>query len=156
MLYYATWMIDNEYPYLTKPEILEYPTETWAAQDMRKCEVFQWASLHATGELRERLLERAQFFFDYSTETLLTMETRTLCRPIALLLSNGYSRAWFSKQLSIPILPSADGGSKVDYGKPTRFMPQKIQAIRRAKKIVIAGLIACTLAFGWLAWRLFN
>lgn len=156
LLHYTSWMIDNEYPYLTKPEILEYPTETWAAQDMRKCEVFQWASLHATGELRERLLERAKFFFDYSAETLSTMKTRTLCRPIALMLSNGYSRAWFSNQLPVPDLPPADGGTGVDFGKPTRFIPQKIQAIQRAKNVVVAGLIACVLAFGWLTWQLFN
>ena len=119
LLHYAKWMTDNEYPYLTKPEILEYPTETWAAQDMRKSEVFQWASLHATGELRERLLERAKFFFDYSTETLSTMETKTLCRPIALLLSNGYSRAWFDNHNDIPELPPAiSDQNEVDYGTP--------------------------------------
>ena len=36
LLHYANWMVDSEYPYLEKPEILEYPTETWAAQDMRR------------------------------------------------------------------------------------------------------------------------
>ena len=36
LLHYARWMADHEYPYLDKPEILEFPTETWAAQDIRK------------------------------------------------------------------------------------------------------------------------
>ena len=36
LIHYARWMVDHEYPYLEKPAILEYPTETWAAQDMRK------------------------------------------------------------------------------------------------------------------------
>ena len=157
LLHYAKWMIDNEYPYLTKPEILEHPTETWAAQDMRKCEVFQWASLHAGGELRESLLERAKFFFDYSTETLSTMETRTLCRPIALLLSNGYSRAWFENHNDIPKLPQpTNDKNKVDFGMPQQFVPQKIQAIKRAKAIFVCGAIAGLLAVGVLAWRLFQ
>ena len=34
---------DHERPYLDQPERLEYPTETWAAQDMRKSEVFKLA-----------------------------------------------------------------------------------------------------------------
>ena len=50
LLHYARWMADHEYPYLEKPEILEYPTETWAAQDMRKSEIFKYATKHATGE----------------------------------------------------------------------------------------------------------
>ena len=157
LLHYAKWMTDNEYPYLTKPEILEYPTETWAAQDMRKSEVFQWASLHATGELRERFLERAKFFFDYSTETLSTMETKTLCRPIALLLSNGYSRAWFDNHNDIPELPPATGDqNEVDYGTPKMFVPQKIQAIKRAKLIFVCGAVSSIFAAALLAWQLFQ
>ncbi len=154
LLHYAAWMCENEYPYLTKPEILEYPTETWAAQDMRKCEVFQWASLHATGESRAKMLERAKFFFEYSTKTLSKMETRTFCRPVALLLSNGFSRASFLKEESIPCLPLVDSGVSQDFGQPTRFVPQKIQAIKRAKLIAAIGAAISLIAVGILAWQL--
>src|SRR5258708_37731702 len=82
LLHYARWMADHEYPYLDKPEILEYPTETWAAQDMRKSEVFKYAALHAKGGERARFLERAEFFFRDSTSRLSGMKTRTLCRPV--------------------------------------------------------------------------
>ena len=149
-------MCENEYPYLTKPEILEYPTETWAAQDMRKCEVFQWASLHVTGEIRAKLLERAKFFFDYSTKTLSKMETRTFCRPVALLLSNGYSRAWFLNEESITCLPPVDLGVSEDFGQPTEFVPQKIQAIKRAKLIAAIGAVLSVFLVGILAWQLFS
>ncbi len=43
LLHYTRWMAEHEYPYLDRPEILEYPTETWPAQDMRKSEVFDLA-----------------------------------------------------------------------------------------------------------------
>ena len=57
-------MVDHEYPYLERPEILEYPTETWAAQDMRKSEVFRMAALHTrSDDERRRFLERAEHFF---------------------------------------------------------------------------------------------
>ena len=44
LLSYARWMADHEYPFLEKPAILEYPTETWPAQDMRKSEIFEAAA----------------------------------------------------------------------------------------------------------------
>ena len=47
LLHYARWMAEHEYPYLDKPEILEFPTETWAAQDIRKSDVFHYAERYA-------------------------------------------------------------------------------------------------------------
>ena len=70
LLHFARWMAEHEYPYLEKPEVLEFPTETWPAQDIRKSEVFMYAALHASGAERERFLERADFFFRYSVDTL--------------------------------------------------------------------------------------
>ena len=83
-------MVDHEYPYLEKPAILEYPTETWAAQDMRKADVFLLAAGHASGDERRRFLQGAARFFEYSVRTLHEMPTRTLTRPLVLMLSNGY------------------------------------------------------------------
>src|SRR5258708_13259192 len=90
MLRSARWMADHERPYLDVPEILEYPTETWAAQDMRKAEVFAAAAQCADGPQQARLLERAASFFDYSVSTLLEQPTRGYARPLVLLLSNGF------------------------------------------------------------------
>ena len=47
LLKYATWMCAHERPYLDTPEQLEYPTETWAAQDIRKAAVFEFAARHS-------------------------------------------------------------------------------------------------------------
>src|SRR6185312_10050615 len=95
LLAYARWMASHERPYLDHPEILEYPTETWAAQDMRKSEVFKWAALETSGLERERFLERSTFFFKNSVDTLFTMPTRTLARPVILLLAYGWAQAGF-------------------------------------------------------------
>ena len=103
---YARWMAEHEYPYLDKPEILEYPTETWAAQDMRKSEVFEAAARVAdTSEEREKFLERSRFFFESSTTTLARMPTRSLARPVVLLLSNGLARAYSAAQPRVPEPP---------------------------------------------------
>ena len=107
LLHYARWMAEHEYPYLEKPEILEYPTETWAAQDMRKSEIFDYAARHTTGAERQRFRERAEFFFRSSTTALSEMPTRTLCRPVVLLLSYGFQRAYFHRHPDegAPLLP---------------------------------------------------
>jgi hypothetical protein len=142
LFHYARWMAEHEYPYLEKPEILEYPTETWAAQDMRKSEIFDYAARHASGAERERFLERAEFFFRYSTTTLSGMPTRTLCRPVVLMLAYGFQRAYFRRHLeestAIPAEPPAD------FARPAMFVPQKAKAKKRFA--VLAGASAAVFA----------
>jgi exo-rhamnogalacturonan lyase-like protein len=137
LLHYAQWMAGHEYPYLEKPEILEYPTETWAAQDMRKCEVFLLASRYAAGELRARLLERADYFFAASVSTLEGSATRTCTRPLVLLLSNGFMYLGFDRG-SAAAAPAAGAPA---FPAPAPFVPQKIAA----KKRLLAGAAVCVL-----------
>lgn len=138
LVHYARWMADHEYPYLAKPEILEFPNETWPAQDMRKSEVFKYAAKHADGRERERFLERARFFFDYSVSTLLAMPTHRFTRPTVLMLTNGYSQAYFEK--TVPSAARMDRGGTFE--PPARFTPQRQIALRRAAAISLAVLVA--------------
>ena len=140
LLHYARWMAEHEYPYLEKPEILDYPTETWAAQDMRKFEVFAVAGGHAGDEERRRFVERAGFFFDASVSTLINAETRSLTRPVVLLLSNGYGH-----DHSVPIERPQPDVSGAHFGSPARFVPQKAIAKRR-----LLALCAATAVIGLL------
>ncbi len=144
LLHYANWMVAHERPYLERPHILEYPTETWAAQDMRKAEVFMFASLHSGGEMRDRFEERARFFFDYAVRTLVGMPTRTLARPVVLLLTNGYMRAWFEARpgASAPAPDDPD----CDFGMPARFEPQRARAVRHAEGVAAAGMVGMLMA----------
>jgi hypothetical protein len=150
LLHYARWMDENEYPYLEKPEILDYPTETWAAQDLRKCEVFQCALKHAAGEERARFTERADFFFRHATAALGGMKTRALARPVALLLSFGFSRAYFERHPDVAAPPPE---SQHDFGRPEVFVPQKARAKRRVRLLAAgAAALSAALAAGLLAW----
>jgi len=148
LLLYADWMVENEYPYLDKPEILEYPNETWSGQEMRKCEALQWAAKHAVGERRAGFLEKADFFFDTACEQLLKSPRKSLCRPVALLLSNGYSRSWF--QSNGDTLESMPQGEHTEFEQPKNFVGQKQRAIGRAKAILVSGCAAAVL-FGGIA-----
>lgn len=150
LLAYARWMADHERPYLDAPEGLEYPTETWAAQDMRKCEVLLQASLHAADEgERARFRTRAAFFFDASVRSLRPLPTRTLVRPVVILLTNGTSLAWFTAH------PDARGqepdGKPGPVGEAVPFVPQRVRAIARARW-VLGAAVGLSAVAGFLLW----
>ena len=140
LLHYAAWMVDHEYPYLDRPEILEYPTETWAAQDMRKSDVFAFAAKHSSGDTRARFLERADYFFQASVSTLSGMPTRTLTRPVVLMLTNGLMHAGCSRTSEMPAPPLTDG-----FGTRRSFVPQKVRALKHAR-IIAAVLTVIAIA----------
>jgi hypothetical protein len=152
LLRYARWMEKNAKPFLDKPENLEFPNETWAAQDMRKADIFYHAARHTTDAAeRARLLERGDWYFRYVVDTLNGFPTKTLCRPVAILMGTGHMRNWLA-------LNPADAAAKVDdanedFGAPEHFVSQKTVAMKRAKMIVAAGAVA-GLAFAGLgvAW----
>jgi hypothetical protein len=148
LLRYAAWMVDNEYPYLDKPEILEYPNETWAAQEMRKSDVFKFAARHSTGRERARFLERSEFFFRNSVDTLRVSPTRTLARPVVLMLSYGHMHAAFSTPDRLT--PTPEGPAGCAFGPPSRFVPQKEIAKRRAVMLGGAGLVFLVVALAWI------
>jgi len=150
LLHYARWMAAQEYPYLDKPEILEFPTETWAAQDMRKSEVFKYAAKHARGDERSRFLERSEFFFRYSTSTLAGMPTRTLARPVVILLTNGFMHAFFQQHSDVTAPPPVWTDS---FGARELFVPQKTIALQRAASISALALAGLGAGLLWLVLR---
>jgi hypothetical protein len=150
LLHFARWMAANEYPYLDKPEILEFPNETWAGQDMRKSEVFMHAALHAHDGERRQFLERAGFFFAYSTRKLLSMPSHVLTRPTVLMLVNGYMMNWLAANPAAakPEAATPPGGFEPQWD----FVPQRARAQKRAVYVVAtAGAVAVA---GGLAWLL--
>lgn len=154
LLHYARWMAEKERPILDTPERLQYPTESWAAQDMRKVEVFQFAAKHATGEERARFLERAEWFFQYVQNTLPEFPTKSLCRPVILMMRYGWSRNWWRLN-SNATAPEPNVRKSADqFGNWTMFVPQKVRAIRRAKRIVIAGAFIASILIAYLVWSL--
>lgn len=155
LLHYARWMAEHEVPTLSRPAALEYPNETWAAQDMRKSEVFEFAAKHATGAERAKFLERAEFFFRDSVARLSAFPTRTLARPVVLMLSYGHMHAHF--QAHPEEAAPAPAVEVKEFGSPQTFVPQKVIAKKRAKLLAIAGAAVGALGFvGLVAWLLLS
>ena len=104
-------MAAHEGPTLDRKDRLHFPTETWAAQDIRKSDILYYASAYTSDPAeRAHFRARAAYFFDYATSFLAASPTRTYARPIIVLLSSGLLHAWFDRhpQLSVAdIGPSA-------------------------------------------------
>lgn len=91
LLKYAKWMVDNEYPYLQKSETLEFPNETWSAQEIRKSDILAHAARYAPAPLRQKLIEKSRFFFEVCITQLCDdfPQSRDLTRVIVILMANG-------------------------------------------------------------------
>ena len=124
---YAEWMATHERPYLDAPEHLEFPTETWAAQDLRKAAVFEFAARFSRGvEQQARFAECARRFVDGSIAYLLASPTARLTRPIVLLLAYRFQRPQAEA-------PAVDAGGDGDQAWPPKvaFVPQRLRVTRR-------------------------
>jgi hypothetical protein len=152
LLHYAEWMARHETPNLDRREKLEFPTETWAAQDIRKAAVFEFAAQHsADAAVRARFLERAGFFFTYAVSTLWSSPTRTLTRPMVLLLAYGFQ----SPSCLCPDAAEAKAEApSYDYGPPVAFLAYKHRIKQKAMMYGALGAVPGLLLLGRLLWPL--
>ncbi|MFO7718055.1 MAG: hypothetical protein R6Y91_05795 [Desulfohalobium sp.] len=104
-VHYGLWMVENEYPYLQTPEILEFPNETWAAQELRKSDIFALLGRMVAGALRDQCFERSQFFFQIAMEQLEYFDNAASTRALALAMTNGLEHKALSAQWSAGTLP---------------------------------------------------
>jgi hypothetical protein len=129
LLHYACWMLEHEVPYATVLDRVEIPTETWPAQDIRKVNVFDLAAKHAEEPLHTAFRQKAEFFFQACIRDLHTFDTRTLTRPLVLLMSNAFRHTYFQHH---PDERAPLPDQSHDYGTPRHFTPQ-LAEIYRAK-----------------------
>lgn len=107
LLHYADWMLAHEYPYLDKPEILEYPNHTWTAQDLRKANNLYFAAYYAdTAQKRQAYAQKAAYFYHYVVNTLEFEPTKDVTRILAILMQNHGVHEYFESN-SYPELFSA-------------------------------------------------
>jgi hypothetical protein len=100
-------MCAHERPYLEAPGQLDCPDATWAAQDLRKAAVFEFAARHTRDAgARACFLGRADAFVDYAVTTLTHSPTGRLARPLVLLLAYGFQRPFTNLADARPPLPA--------------------------------------------------
>lgn len=117
LLHYVRWMLENEYLYLDKPDKLEYPNETWAAQEIRKCNVLLYATQYSDQTEQQVFFEKASFFYNGCLNQLSSYETCKLTRPITVLLQNCLMMTCCqAKFKSMPTAAPVAGGLKESAG----------------------------------------
>jgi len=126
---FGAWMVENEQPYFDAPEKLEYPTETWAAQDLRKANAARLAAEWVDEPLRGRLAAWGESLSDRAWSDLLDFESRHVIRAMVLAMTEGTRD--LRLRLVAPSPPPRDDG--LDFGSPERFVPQKARVIQSLK-----------------------
>jgi hypothetical protein len=130
LLRYAGWMLAQEEPYFEHPEKLEYPTETWAAQEFRKANVLRLAAAHADEPLRSRLRQRGEELADRGWEDLHRCRPSVTARARAILFVEGTRDRYFRSRGVVPAPPPA---GTYDFGRPEAFVPQRRRVLCRLK-----------------------
>jgi hypothetical protein len=122
LLHYGRWMAKNEKPYFDQVERLEFPNETWAAQEMRKANVLRLAARFADGTEREEMLCRGLELADRAWDDIFRFASRTSTRCLAMLLTEGprdsYLRTHTDENVS-------ESGPQTEFGPPAHFIPQR-------------------------------
>lgn len=88
LIHYAKWMVEHEYPYLEKADILEYPNQTWSAQDLRKVHVLSVAATFAEPEWADRFTQKGHELKQYIVSALSQSNEREYTRILALVMQN--------------------------------------------------------------------
>lgn len=136
LVHYGQWMMQHERPYFDRPEQLEFPTETWAAQDLRKANVLRLAAAHAEGGLRAAMLERGDQISERAWSDLFRFPSRGCCRAAAIILTEGLRE----QSLCSALEPKPKCTVAFDFPFAKSFVPQQKRVRRQL----------CTVR-GWVA-----
>jgi hypothetical protein len=101
-MHYCNWMIDNECFYLEYPEKLEFPNDTWCAQELRKANLFYFA-YYFSEDNHSRYIKRAEEFYQYVTNHLSHSKEAHYTRILAILMQNNGVQQKFKNKPTSPI-----------------------------------------------------
>jgi hypothetical protein len=123
--HYARWMVSHERFYLDQPEKLEYPTETWAAQELRKGNVLLMAAQYADPEEHTIWIERGFAMLDRAWQSLLQFDSYDCTRPLAVALQQGYLETYLRSTVTQHNRNAGELMAKMEWPAQPEFMSQK-------------------------------
>lgn len=124
---YGRWMTLNEDSYFTRVNELEFPTETWHAQDLRKANMLHFIS-GLLLDPKEKLAAQtiAKKIHGLAWEGLRDSKTWYFTRPAAIVLQQWPINSFLhSEALSQLFEKSAHIPDSQDFGKPVKFVSQQ-------------------------------
>ncbi|WP_166830304.1 RIFT barrel domain-containing protein [Thalassoroseus pseudoceratinae] len=133
LLHYVRWMLQHESPWLDRADELDYPNETWAAQEMRKANVLRWAARYTDdAELRRKLCEQGNAWADRAWSDLNRFENRTVARCVSVLMTEGARDASFRD--GVETLGISRPLPTKSYPPRVPFVPQKTRVKAMLKR----------------------
>ena len=124
--HFGRWMVENERPYFDHPEQLEYPTETWAAQEMRKANVLRLAAAYAEDDERDQMLRRGNELAERAWSDLYRFDSKYVARAFSIMMSEGARDSYFASG-RLPATQPHIVGCDTDC---QAFVPQKQRVFR--------------------------
>lgn len=134
LVHYVHWMIHYERPYLDNPGLLEYPTETWPCQDLRKSLVMRWGALFTKphSHYSEHMQAKANEIATAAWQEIERFETRYTTRPLALLLTVGFQEACVDLSVNSMLLDVVrDLTAGIDFRPPMKFLPIRARILQK-------------------------
>ena len=92
--HFGEWMLDHSVLHFESPEELEFPTETWAAQDLRKGTTMMLIGSMGTDSFSQQMHEKGIAFYETALEQLMAFPSRSCTRPAAIALQQ-FPIRWF-------------------------------------------------------------
>lgn len=101
LIYHAKWMLKNEVPYKQMFHIVDIPSSTWPAHDVRKSAIFDYAYKYSDGSIKKEFQEKAEYFYDTSIKDVLSFDDESIrfIRPLAVLINYGVMHTYFQKMI---------------------------------------------------------
>ena len=143
-MHYADWMIRHEEFYLNHPERLEFPNDTWCAQDIRKATLFCYAHYFSADD-EGGYLSRAREFYQYVSDHLTASKEAQFTRILALLMQNdGVEQRFLNDSRS------KFSFKECDFGKAPRFSVAKILFVYLSDMLKLLPKISIKREWHWL------
>jgi hypothetical protein len=117
LLHYGKWMSSEEQFYLDKPQQLEFPNDTWCAQELRKANLFNFL-YYFSSDQNIKYIQKAEIFYTYIHSHLAASSETQYTRILAILMQNDGVEQMFrthTKPKSHIVYQT------IQYGKPPSF-----------------------------------
>jgi hypothetical protein len=118
LVHFGHWMLANERTNFDDPAQLEFPTETWPAQDLRKANVLRLASQYDVLR-RDALLKKADEITSTAIEQWSTFDQTVTARAMAILFVEAPRDVYILEQ------PAFAEQIKDDWPEQVVFVPQR-------------------------------
>lgn len=141
LVHYAVWMAEHERTILDASDKLEFPTETWAAQDLRKANVMRHAAAYLDEPQKSRVFAAGAAIAERSWEDLWSFDTAACARPFSILMVEGLKEVTASATVNDESYGFVAGNG---FGEPVRFVGQKtrIKRLLKSPQRLVKGFLS--------------